>query len=62
MGSQHPSTSSGSKSRDTRGQEPSQDDIRDQLKQDADEAASPRKQRETSERVSNDKSGAGTIG
>jgi hypothetical protein len=32
MGSQHPYTSSGSKSRDTRGTEPSQDDVRDELK------------------------------
>ena len=32
MGSQHPYTSSGSKSRDTRGDEPSQQDVSDELK------------------------------
>lgn len=35
MGSQHPYTSSGSKSRDTRGEKPSQDDIRDKLRNEA---------------------------
>jgi len=35
MGQRHPFSSSGSKSRDTRGAEPSQDDVRDERQQEA---------------------------
>lgn len=38
MASQHPNTSSGSKSRDTRGKAPSQDDVREALQDDAPKA------------------------
>ena len=40
MGSQHPYTSSGSKSRDTSGTKPSQDDLREELQKAREESES----------------------
>ena len=57
MGQKHPFTSSGSKSRDTRGTKPSQDDVRDERRDEAGELADGSPKLESGRGLSGDSAG-----
>jgi hypothetical protein len=57
MGQQHPFTSSGSKSRDTRGTKPSQDDVREVRQGEAEELADGSPKLESGRGLSGDSAG-----